>query len=78
MKNFEDLAGHSKVWIYQSNKPFNDIDIAEISTATEVFINSWQSHGSEMNASFKVFYNHSTYSKVFLFDQSLEIISLKL
>jgi hypothetical protein len=57
MKNFEDLAGHSKVWIYQSNKPFNDIDIAEISTATEVFINSWQSHGSEMNASFKVFYD---------------------
>lgn len=57
MKNFEDLAGHSKVWIYQSNKPINDIDIAEISTATEVFINSWQSHGSEMNASFKVFYD---------------------
>jgi hypothetical protein len=57
MKFFEDLAGHSKVWIYQSNKPFNDIDIAEISTSTEVFINSWQSHGSEMNASFKIFYN---------------------
>ena len=57
MKDFKDLAAHSKVWIYQSNKPLNKHEVHEISNATAGFINSWQSHGADMDASFKIYFD---------------------
>jgi len=34
---FDELPGHSRVWIYQSNRKFSDEEIAEIEALTKEF-----------------------------------------
>ena len=54
---FEDLPGHSKIWIYQSNRKLSDDEVTEIEKATREFIENWASHGTSLEASFIVKYN---------------------
>lgn len=57
MKNFNELAGHSKIWIYQTNKPLTDEEVARIKNTTTMFISQWQSHGADMDAACELFLN---------------------
>jgi hypothetical protein len=54
---FDELPGHSKVWIYQSNRKFSDEEIAEIEVLTKEFIQNWVAHGTSLAASFVIKYN---------------------
>lgn len=54
---FEDLPGHSKIWIYQSNRKLSDDEVSEITSATQEFIQNWAAHGTPLEASFIVKYN---------------------
>lgn len=54
---FENLPEESKIWIYQSNRKFSDIEISEIETDLLEFISNWTSHGSEIEASFTTRYS---------------------
>jgi hypothetical protein len=54
---FDELPGHSKVWIYQSNRKFSDEEIAEIEVLTKEFIQNWAAHGTSLAASFVIKYN---------------------
>lgn len=54
---FEDLPGHSKIWIYQSNRKLSDDEVTEITEATTEFIQNWAAHGTPLEASFIVKYN---------------------
>lgn len=54
---FDELPGHSKVWIYQSNRKFSDEEIAEIELLTKEFIQNWAAHGTSLAASFVIKYN---------------------
>ena len=55
--DYQDLADHSRVWIYQSSRKLSDSEVFEIMSYGSDFINSWAAHGSDLQASFKVFYN---------------------
>ena len=55
--DFEHLADSSKVWIYQSNREFNDNEVEEISVLLEKFIESWKRHGDDLRASYQIKYN---------------------
>jgi hypothetical protein len=54
---YKNLPNNSRVWIYQSDREFNNTDIEFISTKAEDFINSWTRHGDNLKGSFTIKYN---------------------
>ena len=54
---FENLPEESRIWIYQSNRKFSDVEIAEIESDLKNFIEDWAAHGTSLEASFIIKYN---------------------
>ncbi|PIX08005.1 MAG: ABC transporter ATPase [Flavobacteriales bacterium CG_4_8_14_3_um_filter_35_10] len=54
---FNSLPPQSKIWIYQSDKAFTEAQILEIANLIEPFIEQWQRHGANLNASYIIKYN---------------------
>ena len=54
---YKNLPNNSRVWIYQSDREFNNTDIEFISKKAEEFINSWTRHGDNLKGSFTIKYN---------------------
>jgi hypothetical protein len=52
-----ELPGHSRIWIYQSNRELSDNEITSISEKTKQFLESWTSHDQALKASFEIRYN---------------------
>jgi hypothetical protein len=55
--SFESLPDDSKIWIYQSNRKFSDLEIQEMESELKLFIDNWTSHGQSLEASFVTRYN---------------------
>lgn len=55
--HFEDLPGHSRIWIYQANRKLSDSEVEEITVATQEFVENWAAHGTSLEASFLIKYN---------------------
>ncbi|WP_373056267.1 ABC transporter ATPase [Zunongwangia sp. H14] len=53
---FNTLPDSSRVWIYQSNRPFTEEELQEITPKLERFIKQWTAHGAELKASFEIKY----------------------
>ena len=53
---FEELPQESRVWIYQSNRSFNENEVEEISDKLKTFITNWTAHGSDLQSGFKIVY----------------------
>ena len=54
---FEKLPNNSRIWIYQSNRNIESTEIKGISKALENFMSNWDSHGTPLSGSYKIFYN---------------------
>lgn len=54
---FESLPDDSKIWIYQSNRKFSDIEIQEIEEELKIFLDNWTAHGQHLEASIVTRYN---------------------
>jgi hypothetical protein len=57
MISYKDLPGHSRVWVYQSNREFTAEEVEEIKAKGDVFIFQWAAHGKDLKAAFEIFYN---------------------
>jgi DNA phosphorothioation-dependent restriction protein DptG len=55
--DYQDLAGHSRVWIYQSSRTLSDEEVTEIKQHGDNFIKNWAAHGSQLSAALEVFHN---------------------
>jgi len=53
---FTELPDSSRVWIYQSNRSFTDLELQEITSQLEGFITQWTAHGADLKASFEIKY----------------------
>ncbi|RKS53127.1 hypothetical protein BC962_1373 [Gillisia mitskevichiae] len=53
---FNELPDSSRVWIYQSNRSFTDLELEEITSNLENFITQWTAHGADLKASFEIKY----------------------
>jgi hypothetical protein len=42
---FESLPEESRIWIYQSNRKFSDVEIVEIETALQSFLSAPKARG---------------------------------
>ena len=47
--NFDVLPKNSRIWIYQSNRSFTEIELEDISSKLNVFLQSWSAHGSDLS-----------------------------
>ncbi len=54
---FENLPEDSRVWIYQSNRKFSDVELAEIESELILFVEKWAAHGNELEASYLLKHN---------------------
>ena len=54
--NFDVLPENSRIWIYQSNRSFTEIELEDISSKLIVFLHSWSAHGSDLQAGFEIKY----------------------
>ncbi len=55
--SFKKLAPQSKIWIYQSNKKFNEDDKEFIIQKTESFLVDWIAHGNTLEAGVEILYD---------------------
>ncbi len=54
--DFDSLPDQSRVWIYQCNRTFTDVEILEIKKKLDAFIESWTAHGQDLQAGYKLPY----------------------
>jgi hypothetical protein len=55
--NYQILPEATRVWIYQSNKPFDEKDLPSIQAQIVRFTRQWVSHNSQLRAFGNVFHN---------------------
>jgi hypothetical protein len=54
---FDQLPDSSRLWVYQSNRPFSTSEEEAISSALKNFCSQWEAHGNSLAASFKIEYH---------------------
>ena len=52
-----DFDDNSKVWIYQSDRRFNNDESTKIMSLLNQFVSLWKSHGDPVNGFARLFYN---------------------
>lgn len=55
--DFDTLNNQSRVWIYQSNREFNDAELVIVKNEIEQFLAGWKRHGEDLKAAYKIVYN---------------------
>ncbi len=54
---FDTLPEESRIWIYQSNRPFTDDELKTIEPKLNTFLEQWTAHGQDLQAAQKIVYN---------------------
>lgn len=57
MLSFNEMPNNSKVWIYQADRNFTDLEILEIKKNANLFLKDWSSHGNALVATIDVLHN---------------------
>ncbi len=55
--DFNLLPETSRVWIYQANRSFSEIELEKISSKLKIFIKDWTAHGKTLEAGYLIKYN---------------------
>jgi hypothetical protein len=51
------ISKKSRVWIYQSNRPFSATEALSINQKLNDFVSQWEAHGSKLTAKAEIRYN---------------------
>jgi hypothetical protein len=57
LETLSNLPGNSKLWVYQSPRPFEQAELPEIKNRLTDFLNDWTAHGASLQATFEIKYN---------------------
>ena len=52
--NFKAMPDDSRIWIYQSNRDFDESEIGIINDKTISFLDNWQAHGKDLECSYSI------------------------
>ncbi len=55
--HFDALPKDARVWIYQSNREFTDVEVTKIASKIEEFMATWKRHGDDLRTSYIIKYN---------------------
>ena len=56
--DFDKLSPDARIWIYQSNRAFNEGELESITKKLKPFVEEWTRHGDDLKASFDIRYDH--------------------
>jgi len=54
--DFNTLPEESRVWIYQANRSFSEVELKEIRSKLDTFITNWTAHGSGLESGYDIRY----------------------
>jgi hypothetical protein len=54
--HFDALPNDARVWIYQSNREFTDVEVTQIASKIEEFMATWKRHGDDLRTSYVIKY----------------------
>ncbi|UPS90938.1 MULTISPECIES: ABC transporter ATPase [unclassified Bizionia] len=54
--DFNTLPDESRVWIYQANRTFTEVELEEIEAKLNTFVENWTAHGSDLQAGYTIKY----------------------
>ncbi len=54
--NFDTLPETARIWIYQCNRSFSDLELEQLSAKLTAFLENWTAHGADLNAGFEIKY----------------------
>ena len=54
---FNKMPLDSRIWIYQSDRKFNESELIEIKNKLTEFLEKWTAHGSDLKSSFEINYD---------------------
>lgn len=54
---FDQLPGDSRIWIYQSDRPFTSEQISLIRKKLNQFVENWTAHDKMLSSGFELFYD---------------------
>lgn len=54
LEKFEGMSDNSRVWIYQSERFFQDYEKAFLEVSLQKFIQEWAAHGAALSANFDI------------------------
>ena len=57
LTNFNEMPSNSRVWIYQENAAFTEDSKKHLTNRLNAFLESWESHGTALKASWNLFYD---------------------
>lgn len=52
--DFKELPNESRIWIYQSNRPFKEEEVMQLNEEVAQFLKQWTAHGANLNAGFEI------------------------
>ncbi|MFD2160960.1 ABC transporter ATPase [Paradesertivirga mongoliensis] len=52
-----EISKRSRVWIYQSNRPFSSQEEQHINEKLGAFLSQWEAHGNKLTAKATIYYN---------------------
>ncbi|PZW42531.1 hypothetical protein LX95_00845 [Mesonia algae] len=52
--DFKELPNESRIWIYQSNRPFTEEEVMQLNEEVAQFLKQWTAHGANLNAGFEI------------------------
>lgn len=55
--NYQELPGHSRLWVYQANRDFLPEEVESIRKEGLDFVQNWSAHGADLKAALEVFHN---------------------
>ena len=55
--DYNSLPDTARVWVYQSDRSFNESELKVIKEEATEFINSWTRHGDDLKGGYTVLYN---------------------
>jgi hypothetical protein len=57
LTHFQQMPNHSRVWIFQSSRPWTNEEKSILEESLNTFLNSWTAHGSNLMTSYELPYN---------------------
>ena len=57
MKIFEGFSPASRIWVYQNNRPFSDVEVVQLRESSKLFADNWSAHSEQLKAAAAILYN---------------------
>ncbi len=57
LTSFSNLPDDARIWIYQSNRPFNTEEVTAIKEKIATFLEQWTAHQNALEAAYELPYN---------------------